>query len=120
MSRVGDLPVYDHKEGEVSAKLYNLWRRAKLHFDLPITIPLDGYRGLVMELEDHEWVIINERQNDMPVLAWIEFEDHGRDALHLPVKCTLNYYHYAASRIYAHTLELMEEALEQKLLNKAE
>lgn len=52
----------------------------------------------------------------MPVLAWIELEDHGRDAIHLPVKCKLNYYHFAASKIRAHSLELMEAAIEQKLI----
>ena len=117
MSRVGDMPVYQQRDDEVSAKLYNLWRRAKLHFDLPLRIPLEDYRGFIMLLEEHEWVVVNERQNDLPVIAWVEFEDQGRDALHVPVKCKLNYYHFAASKVRAHSLELMEETLEQKLLN---
>jgi len=120
VSRVGDVPVYQQRDDEVTAKLYNLWRRAKLHFDLPMRITLEGYRGLVMVLEEHVWVIVNERQNDLPVIAWVEFEDQGRDALHVPVKCKLNFYHFAASKVRAHSLELMEEALEQKLLNSTE
>ena len=118
MSRVGDMPVYKQRDDEVSAKLYNLWRRAKLHFELPLRIPLEGYRGLVMVLETHEWVIVNEQENDLPVLAWVEFEDQGRDTLHLPVKCKLNHYHFAASKVRFHSLELMEAELEQKLLNE--
>lgn len=118
MSRVGDVPVYQQRDDEVPAKLYNLWRRAKLHFDLPLRISLEGYRGLVMVLDLHEWVIVNEREEDLPVLAWVDFEDQGRDALHLPVKCKLNHYHFAASKIRAHSLELMEEALEKKLINE--
>ena len=118
MSRVAGMPVYVREDDEVSAKLYNLWRRVKLHFSLPIRIPLEGYRGLVMVLEEHEWVCADESQNDMPVLAWVEFEDQGRDAIHLPVKCKLNHYHYAASKIHIHSLELMEAALEQKLINE--
>lgn len=120
MSRVGDMPVYKQRDDEVTAKLYNLWRRAKLHFDFPIRISLEGYRGLVMVLEDHEWVIVNEQENDLPVLAWVEFADQGRDALHLPVKCKINHYHFAASKVRAHSLELMEEALELKLINKTD
>jgi hypothetical protein len=120
VSRVRDVPVYQQRDDEVTARLYNLWRRAKLHFDLPLRIPLEGYRGLVMLLEEHEWVIVNERQNDLPVIAWVEFEDQGRDALHVPVKCKLNFYHFAASKVRAHSLELMEEALEHKLLNSTE
>ena len=115
MSRVEGMPVYAQYDEEVSAKLYNLWRRVKLHFTLPLRIPLEGYRDLVMVLEEHEWVCADDSQNDMPVLAWVEFEDQGREAIHLPVKCKLNHYHYAASKVQAASLELMEAALEIKL-----
>lgn len=115
MSRVGDVPVYAQREDEVSARLYNLWRRAKLHFTLPLRIPLEGFRGLVMVLEEHEWVCVNERENDLPVLAWVEFKDQGRDALHLSVKCKLNHYHFAATKIRAQSLLIMESELEKKL-----
>lgn len=115
MSRVEGMPVYAQYDELVSAKLYNLWRRVKLHFKLPLRIPLEGYRDLVMVLEAHEWVVADKSLNDMPVLAWIEFEDQGRDAIHLPVKCKLNHYHFAASKIHAHSLELMEAALEKSL-----
>lgn len=115
MSRVEGMPVYAQYDELVSAKLYNLWRRLKLHFVLPLRVSLEGYRNLVMVLEEHEWVCADESQNDMPVLAWLEFEDQGREAIHLPVKCKLNHYHYAASKVQARSLELMEEALEKKL-----
>lgn len=117
MSRIGDIPCYAQRDDEVTAKLYNLWRRAKLHLNLPIRLTLGDYPGFVMILEEHEWVCANERQNDLPVLAWVEFEDHGRDALHMPVKCKLNYYHFAASKVRAHSLELMEAELEERLHN---
>ena len=118
MSRVRDMPIYEQRDDEIPAKLYNLWRRAKLHFHLPLRIPLEGYRGLVMVLEDDLWVIVNEQENDLPVIAWVEFEDQARDALHVPVKCKLNYYHFAASKVRAHSLEIMEAALEEKLINE--
>ena len=119
MSRVKGMPIYEQRDDEVPAKLYNLWRRTILHFDLPLRISLEGYRGLVMLLEEHDWVVVNERENDLPILAWVEFEDQGRDALHVPVKCKLNYYHFAASKVRAHSLEIMEAALEEKLINEA-
>ena len=118
MSRVEGMPVYAQYDEMLPAKLYNLWRRAKLHFVLPLRIELDGYRSLVMVLEEHEWVCVDERQNDMPVLAWIEFEDQGRESIHLPVKCKLNHYHFAADKVRAASLELMEASLEKKLLNE--
>ena len=107
--------MYAQRDDEVSARLYNLWRRAKLHYSCPIRIALPGYPGMVMILEQREWICANERQSDLPVLAWVAFEDQGRDALHEPVKCKLNYYHFAASKLRAPALNLMAEQLENAL-----
>lgn len=115
MSRLDGVPYYSRQDDEVDATLYNLWRRAKLHFSLPMRLPLEGYQGLVMIVEESAWVCADETLNDIPVLAWLEFEDQSRDALHLPIKCKLNYYHHAASRIRQHTLELMQNELEKCL-----
>jgi len=113
VSRLEGVPCYSREDAEVDAKLYNLWRRAKLHFSLPMRLPLTGYQGLVMLVEEHAWVCVDETQNDIPVLAWLAFADQNRDTLHLPVKCQLNYYHHAASIIRQHTLELMQQELEK-------
>jgi hypothetical protein len=83
--------------------------------DCPISIPLEKFPGLVMELESDAWVVVDGRQNELPVLAWVDFEDQGRDALHVPVKCKLNHYHYAASKVRAYALEVMEQELTRRL-----
>jgi len=115
VSRVGDVPVYAQRQDQVEASLYNLWRRARLHFKFPMRLPVPGHEGLVLILEEDEWVCADVRQNDLPILAWVEFEDRHRDALHVPVKCKLNYYHFAASKFRAGVLESMKEALEARL-----
>jgi hypothetical protein len=115
MSRVADMPVYKQQQVEVTAQIYNLWRRAKLHLRLPIRFSLTDYRGLVMILDKREWLCADETQNDLPVIAWLDFCDKGRDNLHLPIQCTLNYYHFAADKISAHVLELMQEELVNRL-----
>ncbi|MCP3848837.1 MAG: hypothetical protein GY694_01175 [Gammaproteobacteria bacterium] len=117
MSRVVDMPVYEQRNIEISASLYNLWRRAKLHAPQPIRFPLEGYRGLVMILDHDEWLCADETQNDLPVVCWHKFEAQGRDALHLPIQCSRNYYHFAAEKIQQSVLKLMAEHLEL-LLNK--
>jgi len=119
MSRVADMPIFKQQQIEVSAKLYNMWCRAKLHLKFPLRFSLKGYRGLVMLLDRDEWLCADETQNDFPVICWLQFEAKGRDALHLPIKCKLNYYHFAASKIEQHVLELMEQELEQQLQNKS-
>jgi hypothetical protein len=115
VSRVSDVPVYVQREAELPASLYNLWRRARNHLMLPVRFPLDDHHGMVMIIEEHELVCVNETQNDLPYLAWLEFEDKGRDALHTPVRCKLNYYHYAASKFRAKSLDQMQRGLEQLL-----
>lgn len=115
MSRVGEVPVYAQREDRLEAELYNLWRRARLHLPLPIRFDVPGHAGAEMIIEEHEWVCVNGLQNDLPILAWVEFEDEHRDALHLPVPCKLNYYHFAASRLRAAALEAARETLDELL-----
>jgi len=116
VSRIGDVPYYAQRDAKVDAKLYNTWLRAKRHLKLPMRWPLVDYSGFVMIVEDEAWVCVDQSNNDFPVLAWIEFEDQCRDALHLPIKCKLNYYHVAATKVRAHSLELMQQETENHLM----
>ncbi len=115
MSRVGEVPVYAQRADEIAAPLYNLWRRARLKGLGPLRLEFDELAGVAMLLEEKEWVCVNTLQNDLPILAWVEFEDAHRDALHLPVRCKLNYYHFAASKYRATVLEATERALDEML-----
>jgi len=118
MSRVNDIPCYAQRPDRLDAQLYNLWRRARLHLRLPIRISLPEQAGVVMIVEARELICANARQNDLPILAWVEFEDRQRSALHTPVPCKLNYYHFAASRYRARALEAMAEELQRRLRNR--
>lgn len=118
MSRVAGMPIYKQQTIEIDAKIYNVWCRAKKQLSLPIRFSLDGYRGLVMILQEQEWLCANERQNDLPVICWLNFEDKQRTNLHLGIKCQQNYYHYAANKIQQQVLDLTIKKLEQKLRDK--
>ncbi len=116
VTRINDMPVYAARTEQVEAKLYNLWRRARLHVEMPLRIDLPGLKQMVLILEEDCWVVVDQRQYDLPVLAWVDFQDAGRTTLHTPVTCTLNYYHYLASHLREKVLTRMDEAL-QALLN---
>ncbi len=118
-TRIDDMLVYATQDDHLDASLYNLWRRARLHLGSPLRLPLQGLKQMVLILEDDSWVVVDEVQYDMPVLAWVEFQDSGRDNLHKPILCTLNFYHYLASRLRDKVLARMEEALEQRLSDAA-
>jgi len=118
MNRTKDTPIYEQRNDTVDARLFNLWRRARIHellpqrFEEPDTTP-----GIAIIADISEWVCVNIAANDLPILAWVDFENRERNSLHIPVCCKLNYYHFAASRYRARSLEILYAGLEQCLLN---
>jgi hypothetical protein len=114
-TRIGDVPAYATRDDRIEARHYNLWRRACGRFGSPLRLPLPGMGGMELVLDEREWVVVDARQNDLPVLAWVNFDDRGRCALHEPVSCTLNYYHFAATRLRAKVLDILEQTLEKRL-----
>ncbi|PKM43744.1 MAG: hypothetical protein CVV05_12830 [Gammaproteobacteria bacterium HGW-Gammaproteobacteria-1] len=112
--RLEDVPIYAQRSDAIAAVQYNLWRRARRHYGHPLRLELPGLSGLELILDDEAWVVVDARQFDLPVLAWVEFQDHGR-ALHTPVPCKLNYYHFAASRLRGKVLDMVQQALEDRL-----
>lgn len=115
VTRINDMPVYAAQTDQIEASLFNLWRRARLHLNMPLRIELPGMKQMVLIVEDDSWVVVDQCQYDLPVLAWLDFQDAGRTTLHLPVTCTMNYYHYLASHLQEKVLARMSEALEVRL-----
>ncbi len=118
-TRIHDMPVYAARTDQVEAALYNLWRRARLHLPMPMRIDLPELKQMALILEEDSWVVVDQCQYDLPVLAWLDFQDTGRTSLHTPVSCTMNYYHYMASHLREKVLALMLEALESRLSEAA-
>ncbi|MEN8129719.1 MAG: hypothetical protein ABFS45_05900 [Pseudomonadota bacterium] len=114
-TRIDDMPVYAARADQLEASLYNLWRRARLHLGSPLRLDLPGLKQMALILEDDSWVVVDQCQYDLPVLAWVNFQDSGRDNLYKPVPCTLNYYHYLASSLRGKVLARMGEALQDRL-----
>ncbi|HFD79990.1 MAG TPA: hypothetical protein ENK05_06315 [Gammaproteobacteria bacterium] len=114
-TRIHDMPVYAARTEQVDAALYNLWRRARLHLRMPLRIELDGGGQMALIVEEDAWVVVDQQQYDLPVLAWVDFEDAGRTTLHTPVSCTMNYYHYMAAHLRERALAGMEQALGSRL-----
>ncbi len=86
-----------------------------MHFGPHTRLDIPDLPQMVLILDEDSWVVVNERQYDLPILAWVDFQDAHRDSLHKPIACTLNYYHYMASSIRAKVLDRMAEILERHL-----
>ncbi len=117
-TRITDMPVMASRPAEIEASVYNLWRRSRMHFGPHTRLDIPDLPQMVLILDEDSWVVVNERQYDLPILAWVDFQDAHRDSLHKPIACTLNYYHYMASSIRAKVLDRMAEILECHLKEK--
>ncbi len=115
VTRIHDMPVYETRTVELDASLYNLWRRARMHITMPLRIELPELKQMALIIENDCWVVVDQCQYDLPVLAWLEFQDSGRTSLHTPVACTMNYYHHLASHLREKVLTQMNETLETRL-----
>ncbi len=119
MSRIDDMPVYESREDKVEASLYNLWRRARAHKLLPARFNLFHSPQMVVLIESNSWVVVDQNQFDLPMLAWVDFQDKGRSSIHTPVACTLNFYHFMATSLRAKALKKIADGLEQMLAKKS-
>lgn len=98
-SRLNDIPVYERVAGEIAARTFNQIRLAILRLGNPLRCSLRSLRGLDILLTDDAWVCVDRTLNDVPVVAWTDFQTHARSALHEPVQCKLRYYHAHAHMI---------------------
>jgi len=120
VTRIHDMQAYETRSEQLDAALYNLWRRARLHLHMPLRIELSGLKQMVLIIEHDCWVVVDQCQYDMPVLAWLDFQDTGRTSLHTPVVCTMNYYHYLASHLRVKVLTQMNDILQARLKDESQ
>ena len=114
-TRINDLPIFERRPFEMDAELYNTVTVALHRLKPPFRIPLDGLRGLEMLIDDELWICVDTSMNDLPVMAWVEFNAHERQSLHQPVPCELRLYHGQAGVILSRALDRIYASLRQAL-----
>jgi len=112
-TRLNDIPTLKSLPSAVSAERFNRVRLALRRLENPLRIELPKLRTLDFILEDEMWAIVDRDLNDMPVVAWTDFEH--RSTLHQPVQCMLRYYHAHADAIMDKALEKLDTILEARL-----
>lgn len=98
-SRLHSLPIYERSSGEVEAAHFNRVRLALLRLEGALRCPLAHLRGLDMVLTQEFWACVDRTLNDVPVIAWLNFETNGRDSLVSPLRCEVRRYHAHADRL---------------------
>jgi hypothetical protein len=114
-ARLADMPVMQQRDDTIEAAVFNVWRLARGRWGSPIRLKDLGLKQMEMVLSDRYWVCVDTFQHDCPILAWVDIEDIGRDSLHQPIPCKLNYYHFAASALRGRVLDAMQNTLNQRL-----
>jgi hypothetical protein len=114
-SRLRDVPALKVIDSVVAAKHYNRVRLALMRLEDPLRFPLPHLRGLDMVLSDTEWICVDRTLNDLPVLAWTDFQISGRSALYAPVACRLRFYHAYAGLIVGTLLQDVAVILAERI-----
>lgn len=97
----------------IEAACYNRGRLAILRSGDSLRVTLLQHRGLEVILNSAMWLCVDSNADDQPVMAWREFQIHGRSNLHQPVACELWLYHSCAGLIMGSALEDLDKALER-------
>jgi len=118
-ARLADLPIFERRLDAIDGHFFNHARLALRRLGNPTRLSLEGLRGLDFIIEDHVWVCVDRTLNDIPVLAWVNFNTSGRSSLHGPVHCELRFYHCHAGVIRARVLETMERFVAEHLATDA-
>ncbi len=113
--RLNDIPVYQATDTLVSAEDFNLVNIAFNRLGDPLSIPLTGLRKLELILSPDAWIVIDNDLNQIPILAWVDFESEGRSTLHEAIPCRLKTYHMHATVILEMVTQFMEQELAKRL-----
>lgn len=113
--RLDDIPIYELIESSITAANYNLVQIAFNRLGQPIEIPLTGLRRLELILDREAWIVLDHDMNDIPILAWTDFQVEGRSTLHESIPCQLKTYHMHAKVILERVTEFMESELGTRL-----
>jgi hypothetical protein len=105
-SSLTDIPVFESRQTSVPAEVFNIVRIASKRLKVPLHISLPKLRTLELVLDDETWIVVDNNLNDIPVMAWLDFQTKGR-ALHEAVMCRLNLYHIHADLIHDRVMESM-------------
>lgn len=110
------VPTLEVREGRtVDARYYNHVQTALKKLGPEIRIRLTGLKHLDLIIQKDAWIVVDRVLNDVPVVAWLNFQVQHRESLHEPIVCEVRIWHALASMIMTRTLKAMDLLLEQEL-----
>ena len=112
-SWIDDRMPYQVVPSNMKADDFNAVRLGILRLGSPLSFNLDSVKGLKCVLDDHAWVFMDRFVENMPLLAWMNFE--SRSTLNKTIPCELRLYHFQASLLVDRSLESLKIAIALQL-----
>lgn len=109
------IPVYERKSATMSAEHYNTVQLALKRLSKTIRFSLPKLRTLDLLLDKNAWIVVDHSLNDIPVIAWTDFDTSERSDLNKPIPCVVLMYHQHAPIIIEKVMEAMEIIIGEKL-----
>ena len=110
-----EVPIYEKRPVSISAEHFNSVQIALKRIASTIRFELPRLRTLDLVLDKEAWVVVDRSLNDIPIIAWTEFQSGGRLDLHHPIACQLQIYHEHGTIIIEKVMEAMELIIGEKL-----
>lgn len=114
-SKLEDLPTFETRRISVKAIHYNLVQVALKRLGEPLRFALPKLRTLDLHLERDAWIVVDKSLNDIPVMAWVDFDAAKRSSLHKDIPCTLKIYHSHAGILIKKIMEAMTLLIGEQL-----
>jgi len=114
-TRLVDIPVFASANTEIPAARYNRVRLALTRLSCPLFLHIKELKHMSVILENDAWICVDEVFNEIPVVAWTDFQTRDRQGLHMAVPCRVLKYHEHADRIVAIVMDAMDRMLEDQL-----
>lgn len=114
-TRHNEILILDRRPGSVDANYFNQAQTGLKRIGHQIRFKIPTLNHLDLIVQEDAWIVVDRVLNDVPVVAWTDFQSEGRDNLHEPITCEVRLYHFAARMVLKTTLDAMEEILGQSL-----
>ncbi|MGE0081651.1 MAG: hypothetical protein AB7U81_10175 [Thiohalomonadaceae bacterium] len=111
------LPVLKVIAATVEASHYNHVRLVLRRMGTPQELVL-GSRGLSITLDRHAWVLVDRHLEDLPLMAWTDFDTQRRSGLHSPIQCRILLYHEYAQAVRHNVLGELDRRLQTLLMGQ--
>lgn len=108
-SKLENLPCYSRYHSKMEASIFNPIRLAQIRKGAgdqhALRIQIKQLRHLDLLVDDETWICVDRDQNDIPIIAWLNFKVHDRQDLFNAIDCDVYSYHAHADKIEQRVLE---------------